>query len=459
MAKVLVGGKKASGIRSSDVWNAGLFAKTYGEEIRYCPQSGKWLIRDKSHWRNDSAERVISLAMDLAESCYAEWRADGADATQFSKLYRLNSARGIRAMLDLAKTRPEMVVEANELDSDPFVLATKSGLLDLRTCELAPDYDGGICTRAIPVDFDPDAKCERWLAFIDELTCGDVELAEFIQRAVGYSLTGDTREQRFFFLYGIGCNGKSTFIQLLETLLGSYAVGTPAKTLLDQRTDAIPNDLARLRGARVVVASEIPQGSKINEARIKDLTGGDTVTARFLHREYFDYRPNFKLWMYGNHQPQIRGGDLGIWRRVACIPCEAVISDGSRDSQLVGRLRAELPGILNWALVGYRQWRDGGLGSAEAVTRASLEYRQEMDHIEQFLNIATQRIPGSTVQASDIYDAYKTWCKDAGRYPESQTQFGKYLSGRDYLTKVKSRGNQFYKGICISGQDGDSCRG
>ena len=409
--------------------------------------------RDGTHWSVDSRNKVTALAMELALMRLEQWQKADSNLSDLPKVNRLLQARGIKNMLELAKSVPQLVTDASQLDSDPWLLATPSELFDLRANRTVDDSRSAICTRTAAASVVHDAPCERWMQFIDVLTNGDSELAEFLQRAVGYSLTGDTREQCLFFLYGVGCNGKSTFISTLEKLFGSYAVRTPAKTLLDQRTDGIPNDLARLRGARFVVASEIPQGSRLNEARIKDLTGGDTVAARFLHKEFFDYRPNFKLWMYGNHLPQVNGSDLGIWRRFRCIPCDAVISSDRRDSQLLDKLSEELSGILNWALEGCLKWQEGGIGTAEAVERANSEYRQEMDHIERFLAQATVRSPGETVQASNLYEAYRTWCGEAGRSAISMTLFGRYLSGRDYPKKTKRNGRRHYEDICVRGQD------
>ncbi|WP_405229341.1 DNA primase family protein [Lentisalinibacter sediminis] len=429
--------RRAGGLPSSDVYNADLFVSTYRERVRYCPHLGGWLLRDGSRWRIDETDAIVGLATELAKHCYEEWCSAARGKEPWNWLRRINSSAGINAMLSLAKTNRDIVVTPAELDTAHTLLPTSNALIDLATGLPIEDSTDILFTKAAGTLYQEDASCPTWLRFMDVFTDGDKELERYIQKAVGYSLSGETTEQCFFFLYGLGCNGKSTFIAVLQKLLGSYAVGIPAKTLLDQRSDAIPNDLARTRGARVAVASEIPQDANLNEARVKDLTGGDIVTARFLHREYFDFRPTAKHWLYGNHRPRIRGYDPGIWRRIHCIPCDAKISDDQRDPDLLSKLERELPGVLNWGLAGFRLWANGGLGMPDSVRRSSSRYRREMDPIEAFLDSCTEKQADAEVKASRLYEAYIAWSERNKRSPLSQTQFGRLVCARPEVSKIR----------------------
>src|SRR5262249_35693849 len=256
---------------------------------------------------------------------------------------RSESEARLRAMVSLAATDPDLHVPPSQLDADPWLLNLENGTLDLHTGKLGSHRRSDLITRLAPVGWDPAAKCPRWKAFLADVFSGDDALIGYVQRAAGYSLTGDTSERILLILHGEGANGKTTFLETLTAALGDYAARTPTETLLAKRPDAIPNDVARLKGTRFVTASEAGEGVQLAEARVKELTGRDRVPARFLHREWFEFCPEFKLWLATNHKPVIRGTDKAIWDRIRLVPFTVRIAKMKQDKHLLEKLRMELP--------------------------------------------------------------------------------------------------------------------
>jgi putative DNA primase/helicase len=272
----------------------------------------------------------------------------------------------------------------------------------------------------------------------------------YLQRAIGYSLTGNAGEQCLFFLHGHGSNGKSTFIESLTTLLGDFSVKTPIESLLVKKGGGgIPNDLARLNGVRLVTASEVDDGNRLNESLVKDLTGGDTISARFLHGEFFDFKPIFKLWMFGNHKPIIRGTDKGMWRRVHLIEFGVTISPDEKDRLLPEKLRNELPGILAWAVQGCLNWQKEGLNPPPKVLKATAEYQAEMDILGVFISERCTIGDGLKASAKELYAAYKTWALDSGEFVATQRRFGQSLTERGFQ-RVRKTDGIWWHGITVS---------
>jgi putative DNA primase/helicase len=265
------------------------------------------------------------------------------------------------------------------LDQDPWLFNVENGTIDLKTGELRPHERGALITKLAPVQYDREAECPTWWKFLMRIFNGNLALIEFLQKAVGYALTGSTREQCLFFLHGLGANGKSTLLEIIHTLLGDYAHRTSSETFLIKKSGGIPNDVAALRGARLVGAVEVESGRRLAEVLIKEMTGGDRISARFLHAEWFDFKPEFKIFLAANHKPVIRGTDHAIWRRIHLIPFNVQIPKPEQDRDLPEKLKAELPGILNWALEGCQMWQLYGLEPPAEVQAATQDYREEMD--------------------------------------------------------------------------------
>jgi P4 family phage/plasmid primase-like protien len=298
-----------------------------------------------------------------------------------------------------------------------------------------------------PVNYDRDAKCPGWLNFLDTVADGNKELAAYLQRCIGYSLTGETIEHALFLLHGTGANGKSTFLEVLRHVFGEYAQTADFSSFLLSKGQPIRNDLAKLNGARFVTATESEDGKRMAESVIKQLTGGDNVTARFLYSEHFEFKPAFKLWLGTNHKPVIAGTDNGIWRRIRLIPFEVCIPPERQDRKLVEKLKLEASGILNWALEGLAAWKAGGLQEPAIVKDATSEYRQEQDALMHFIAARCVLGEDAKCQARDLYVNYKNWAMDAGEwFTMNERQFSQALSERGFKY-TSPQGTKWWKGL------------
>ncbi len=349
------------------------------------------------------------------------------------------------AILSIARSEPGIPVLPDALDRDPMLLNCKNGTLDLRTGELRPHRREDLITKCVSVEYDPTAECRVWLAFLDKIMGGKSDMVAFLQRAVGYSLTGSIREQCLFLLHGTGSNGKSTYLEVLRELLADYCEQTDFATFLEKKNDQIRNDVARLRGARFVSAVEVAEARRLDEALIKSVTGGDTVTARFLYGEFFEFVPAFKLWLAANHKPVIRGTDHAIWRRVRLVPFTVTIPDEEQDKDLPAKLKAELPGILRWAVEGCLAWQRDGLRPPEEVIKATASYREENDIVGQFVTENCIVSSGSKATAKALYAAYVAWADANGERPMTQNAFGRRLAERGF--ERKKSGGIWWHGI------------
>jgi putative DNA primase/helicase len=428
----------------SDLGNARRFVLLHGKDLRYCPDRKSWLIWDGNRWFIDDCGRTLELAKTVPDVIRAEidmFRSTGDSAKDNdlqnavqSHLKSSQSWGALNAMLRLAQTVPNLVVREKDLDADDWLLGTGRGIIDLHSGKLVGPRREDLITKSTPVQYDQRASCPTWLAFLERIMAGNADLIAFLQRAVGYSLTANDREQAMFILHGAGRNGKSTFIEIIHELLGDYALRTPTETLIAKEREGIPNDVARLNGARFVHASEADKGRKLSEGRIKDMTGGDTISARFMRGEWFDFKPKFKLWLCTNYKPVIEGTDDGIWRRIRLVPFSVTIPPEEQDRDLPAKLRAELPGILNWAIEGCLDWQRNGLGEPPEVHNAVSEYRAEMDTIGRFIEECCTLGPNLKTLASDLFTAYQGWSGDQAM---NQKNFGSALRAKGF-ERVKS---------------------
>ena len=333
----------------------------------------------------------------------------------------------IRAMTSLATTEPAVVLRAEELDSDPFLLSCANGVLDLRTAELRPPAPDDLISMGNEIVFDPDAKCPRWRRFLVEIFDKDRELIRYLHRLVGYSMTGDACEQIVAVLHGGGCNGKDTLLKPIQKVLGDHAVTAGMDTFIRSRDRGVRNDLARLHRARLVVASESAEGRRLDEPTIKAISGGNKITARFLYAEHFEFEPRFTTWLITNHRPRVEGDDDAIWRRLRLIPFKVSFL-GREDRELDAKLEAELPGIFSWCVKGALEWQRHGLGTAPAVEVATSEYRVDEDLVGAFL--AEKCELEGEVAPADLRGAYEQFCNELGERPLSANILGKRLARR-----------------------------
>jgi len=352
-------------------------------------------------------------------------------------------------MLDLGKSFEELAVRSKELDSNPWLLNCRNGSLNLRTGELQPHRREDLITGMVKVPYVPDAQCPVWTAFVTKIMGDDREKVGFLQRVVGYWLTGDTSEQCMTIFHGPGANGKTTFIEALRELLSDYARHTTTSSLLKSASSPIRNDLARLHSTRLVSAVEVGMGKKLDEALIKQLTGGDQVTARFLYNEYFEFKPQFKLVIAANHKPEIQGVDHGIWRRVILIPFDVTISEEEIDKDLLVKIREEFPGILAWAVQGCRDWLERGLLIPESVASATSEYRSEMDVVENFLEDCCAVEPSQKAALGQLFEAFRNWSNQACQDFVGKKAFGNLMRQKGFR-QSKSGNVRYWDGVNIN---------
>lgn len=439
----------------TDAGNGVRFVDRHGKDVRFVPEWG-WMVWNGCRWARDDL-KARELMLETARAIHAEAAVITNQSEQKAVAeWARKSQSAQRLQAGLWCAQPALAARPEDFDREAWLLPCANGTLDLRTGELHPHRREHMLTRCTPVVFDHAAQCPTWDKFLARvLPAADVR--EYVQRFAGYSLTGATSEQVLAFLYGIGRNGKSVFVETLADLQGDYHQPTRIETLSVTRGGGIPNDVAALAGARLVTVSETPEGSKLNESLVKDLTGGDTITARFLRREFFQFRPQFKLWIRGNHKPQIRGTDDGIWRRLAVIPFTVQIPPEEVDPKLPERLREELPGVLNWALAGCLEWQKVGLNAPEAVKAAVSAYRDEMDTLGEFIADRCVTRDEAKAKSSDLYAAYKSWCDSNGEHPLSQRRFGLCLGERGF-TKSKS-GTVYWHGVGLAASQCQRCEG
>ncbi|MBZ0096989.1 MAG: DUF5906 domain-containing protein [Sulfuricella sp.] len=424
-----------AGINLTDTGNGQRLAARYGQDIRYSHALRKWLLWD-TRWIFDDAGGIIVLAKDTARGIYIEAAQQTDDTRRAATAKHATASESLprlTAMVELAKSEPGIPIRPDELDRDPMLLGVRNGTVNLLTGGLREPRREDYITKSAMTHYDPAADCPQWQKFLNRIMAGDPEMIGFLQRSIGYSLTGSTAEQCLFMLYGTGANGKSTFLNVLSELVGDYGANTPAESLMVQHNAGVRNDIARLRGVRFVTAIETEDGQRLAESLVKSLVGGDTISARFLYGEFFDFKPQFKLFLAANHKPIIKGDDYAIWRRVRLVPFEVTVPEAEWDMALPEKLRAELPGILNWAIEGCLEWLRTGLRAPAKVLAATAEYRGEMDFMQQFFDECCHIEPKAAAGATELYKAYQQWAEDNTGWCLSQTKFSLKLMERGFV--------------------------
>ena len=410
----------------TDSGNGEFFATHHGADLRFDHRRGRWLLWRGHRWQPDADGEVRRLAKAAMRQRLEEAVALG-DSDGRVKAVRwaiASEARArIEALLYLAQAERPIADAGDAWDADPWLLGCPNGVVDLRTGTLRPGHrDDGI-TMTTAAGFDPDATCPRFEQFIIEIFSGDLELAAFAQRAVGYSLSGRTDEQVVLLCHGAGSNGKSTLLSTLASVFGDYAFNMPFATIELQQRGTIPNDLAALAGRRFVSASETNDGTRLNESRLKALTGGDPITARFLHQEFFTFTPVATFWLAVNHKPIVRDDSPGFWRRVRLVP---FTEQFPVDPTLAPTLRAEAAGVLAWAVRGCLAWQRDGLAAPAVVLEGTRIYQDDSDPLAGFLAEAIELAPGVEVTAGDAFQHYSRWAdrQGLGKPPERLTATG-----------------------------------
>lgn len=445
---------------TSDLGNAERLHYEHGHNIRQCEESGKWHFYESGKWaEKEKDNEVRQLGFSMMKEISAELKkiAQGLDEREYEKAKRyaesFESKSKISAMLDLFRSLPGVPVNINSLDKDRYLFNAKNCTIDLRTGKPAQHNRAHLITKQSPVAYDPDAKCPLWMKFLSRVMDNDRESISFLQRFIGYCLTGDTSEESMVILYGTGQNGKSKFVGAIRDLLADYARSTPFSTFTTNKKSEIPNDLASLKGARFVEASEPDAGVRLSESVIKISTGNDMISARFLYGEFFDFYPQFKLCLVTNHKPVIYGQDFGIWRRVNLVPFSVTIPPEERDKNLSEKLKAELPGILNWAIAGCLEWQKQGLNPPEKISAATADYKEEMDTLSGFFADCCIIHADMKAGIGDLYKAYGQWCEDNSEKPAKKRTFTSMMAERKF-TQGKIKSFRFWRGIGLLYSEG-----
>lgn len=415
------------------------FALLYRHLYRYSPGL-EWMrcmphcwVRDDNLTRYDCVRQIARIA---------------AAAEGNEKLRRaICSARTHNAILSIARSDPQLVLPADQWDADPFQLNTPGGVIDLRTGKVQQFHDEQYFTKCTTVR--PDFKAARpvWAAFLLDVFLGDQAMVEFVQRMFGYLLTGDRREQKIFFLQGVGANGKSTMVDFIGRLVGTYAIKLPAHVLMHNPMQGHPTELAQLRGKRIAISSEIEESQHWAESRIKELTGDETLTARFMRQDFFEFKQSQKHLVVGNHKPRLRGGDAAIARRFVLVPFLAKFSGAKRDPRMLEKLQAEAPAVLAWAIEGAIKWHAEGLAIPSSVADASQAYMAEHDDLATWMDECCVVASGAKGRASALYNSYMGFLKARGQHAPAMKTWADRMSLVDGVTKHKSHGTMLYTGI------------
>lgn len=451
-------GTKGNRPPRTDAGNAELFAARYKDTLRYDHRHKRWLIWRGHWWAEDTTGQVYVLALNAVR--FRQRAATGLPADDPHRTEEIKWAvhsenrYGLEAMAKLAQWMPPLADDGANWDSDPLLLGVANGVVDLRTGTLRQGQPSDLITVHTKVAFDPSAQCPQWTRFLREIFNGDEQLIAFVQRALGYSLTGDTSEQCIFLAHGTGANGKSTLLEVLRCVLSDYAYNLPFSAFELNGRSSIPNDVAAIAGRRFVTAVETSETARWNEARMKALTGQDVITARFLYGEFFSFRPTAKFWLAFNHKPRAADDSEGFWRRIRLIPFTREFSSEEADKHLLEKLKTEALGILAWLVRGCLAWQHEGLGMPPAVKEATEAYREESDPLVQFMEERCVLDPQAHVTAADLWREYQNWCSESEETPLDRKKFAARLGARGFKKVRLGRERTWHwRGLRLSHED------
>jgi P4 family phage/plasmid primase-like protien len=419
-----------------DVQNAEHFARANRGRLMFIAETKQWLDFDPaSGWlkakEGEEVRAAKAVLTELARYAAEQWAKNPSDPKANKLLAHVEKShdlRHLRAMIELAKSETCMTVSLNDFDADPLRLGLKNGVLDLPTGKLTPMSPDVLVSKRANVAFDPEADCPQWKKFLGQVQ-PDREVRAFLRRLCGYFLSGIVAEHIFPFISGEGGNGKSVFVEIIAWLLGDYAVKIETAMLMEHKRSpqAASPDLMKLRGARLGFCSETSEGQRLDAARVKEMSGGDSLTARPLYGHPVTFEPSHKLLMMGNYRPEVNDNSTGMWRRIILIPFGVEIPKDRQDPRLPERLKAEGAGILNWMLAGLRDWRKDGLQIPERIGRETDAYRDENDLLSQWMREDCELAAGCSERKQALYFGYQSWCERNGLHPLAQPRFTRRL--------------------------------
>ncbi len=412
------------------------FADLHADNLRFVATWGRWLHWNGTHWRLDDTLQAFDFAREVCREAAAAISHKKARLAAV-----IASAKTVAAIERLAKADRRLAATSDQWDSDPWLLNTPVGALDLRSGKVRPHNPSDHCTKSTKVS--PEGECPVWLTFLARVTDGDADLQSFLQRMLGYALTGDTTAHALFFLFGCGANGKSVAIDTVSGIMGDYHQTAPIETFTHSTSERHPTELARLRGARLVTSVETEEGRRWAESRIKALTGGDKIAARFMRQDFFEFAPQFKLVIAGNHKPALRSVDEAIRRRFNLIPFSVTIPAEERDPNLRDKLKAEWPGILRWMVEGCLAWQDQGLAAPAAVREATSAYLEAEDALSVWIDERCIRDASAWTPSAALFSSWKAWADGTGEFVGSAKRFAQNLETRGFQPVRKMNGRGF----------------
>lgn len=447
-----------------DTGNADRFTDIFKDRVLYSYTNKGWYIYDGKRWLFDTLGRIndyfeqsievmkkqgMTTNIPMLENETSEDYQKRLKAIRTAYEKHLTYSRSNRGTVaGVKQSMHKNSVDISEFDGNDMLINLENSVYDMVSGINIPHDATLKFTKKANVSYDESKKCPRWEQFLREIFNDDKDLIKWIQKALGYSLTGKTSEQVMFILNGNGRNGKSVFLDVVSHIFGDYRTNIQPDSLMVKNSQGANSDIARLKGARFVTTVESNDGMRFNEGLVKQLTGGDTVTARFLHANEFEFTPKFKVWMATNHRPIIRGTDKGIWRRIRLIPFEREFTEEEVDLDLTSKLLAESDGILQWMLKGLEMWQKERLGMCEKILMANKEYRQEMDVVSTFIEECVNNSLGKEVKASELYQHYKNYCLQNGFFVLTSTKFGRELDNKGYI-KTHKRTGKYYQNISM----------
>lgn len=440
----------------NDYGNGQRLVDIYKNNIRYCNELKSWMIYNGHRWLEDKDGVLERLAKKIIEQIRVQAFKEEDEKKQkslFDAVTKAGNIRGITGMVKSASTEKIVRIGSETFDRNKYLLNFKNGTFDLNENIFKENKSDDYITKLVDINYDSKATCPRWEQFISEIMGNNEGLIKFIQRAIGYSLTGSCEEQKMFICYGYGSNGKSIMMEILREILNDYSRNMTAESLMAKESTSTANgDIARLKGARFVTAKETKEGRKLDEALIKEATGADTMTARYLYKDEFEFVPEFKLWLATNYKPEITGQDEGIWRRLVLIPFNvqftSVVNDGNgmKDKDLKEKLRTEIPGIINWCIKGCAMWQKEGLSEPKEVLEAVEEYRSESDGLQQFIDENLEISSGACITNKEITDLYNRWNGSSINTTKFATMF-KVKAKKLQLVSKRRKYGTFWEGI------------
>lgn len=435
--------------RLTDWGNAKRLVEKHGDDIKYCPEMMEWYVWNGEMWGNDKCGKMHQFAKGVAVDLWdAASRVDDLELKKIMSKFAISSENQakIKNMIESAQNEPGIPVELKDFDKNKDIMVVGNGTVDLKTGLLTGYRKEDYITKQIQTNYVEGSRAPRFEKFLNQVM-PDKEIQMFLQRFLGYCLTGQTSEQVFSIFYGHGSNGKGTLLDTVKEIIGPYAKTTDPSTIIQKKQErSSTNDLADLKGARLVLTSENEANQVIDEGRIKRITGQEDLKCRFLYKEFFDYTPEFKLILQTNHEPIIKAQDYSIWRRVIKVPFDVIIPKEDWDKQLRSKLLDESEGILSWLVDGAKLWYNDGLCIPVAVQEATKDYKEELDILGDFIDNYCEQGEELEISVRDFYTLYKHWCNLSDQRPRSSNSLSRELNERSFVTK-KINGVRMKKGI------------